>query len=79
MVERWTSGQGGVRVGVGELVGGVLVDELFVEEPLDGAALGPDVLEGVPGRDEFGVALVVSVGLRDPQLAHIENALSSRL
>ncbi|MDQ2756745.1 MAG: hypothetical protein M3Y71_09300 [Actinomycetota bacterium] len=53
-------------MGLGELVGGVMVYEAFVEEPLDGAALGAYVLERVPARDELGVALmepVLDVGM----------------
>lgn len=60
-VERRTSGHMRVRVGGGEPVGGGLVDEAFVEEPLDGAALGAYVLERVPARHELGVALVEPV------------------
>ncbi len=43
-----------------------MVYEAFVEEPLDGAALGAYVLERVPARDELGVALmepVLDVGM----------------
>ena len=41
-----------------EILGGVRVDETFVQEPIDGAALGADVSEGVPGRDQLRQVLV---------------------
>jgi hypothetical protein len=41
-----------------EILGGVRVDETFVQEPIDGAALGADVSEGVPRRDQLGQVLV---------------------
>ena len=41
-----------------ELLRGVLVDESLVQEPLDGAALGSRITEGVPRRDQLGEALV---------------------
>ncbi len=52
------SGQTGLWVVGRELLSGVLVDEALVQEPFDGAALGSDVTQGVPGRDQLGKVLV---------------------
>ena len=48
-------GQTGLWVVVRELLSGVLVDEALVQKPIDGAALGSDVPEGVPRRDQLGL------------------------
>ena len=42
----------------GEVLSSVFVDELPLQEPVDGAALGAHVAEGMPVRDEIGEALV---------------------
>jgi len=41
-----------------ELLGLRLVDDVVVDEPFHGAALGAGVAEGVPGRQQFRVFLV---------------------
>ncbi len=52
------SGQSGVWVVGCELVSSVVVDEAMVQEPFDGAALGSNVTQRVPGRDELWVVLI---------------------
>ena len=42
----------------GELLRGVLVDELLVQQPLDGSALGSNVTQGVPRRNQLGVVFI---------------------
>ena len=42
----------------GKLLSSILVDELMVRQPVDGAALGANVTRRVPVRDEIGEALV---------------------
>lgn len=54
-------GQVGLGVLGRELLGGVLVYETLVEEPIDGAALGSHVTEGVPRRDQLGKAVMEPV------------------
>jgi len=52
------SGKDGIRVRDGELLRGVLVDELLVQQPLDGSALGSNVTQGVPRRNQLGVVFI---------------------
>src|SRR2546430_16835213 len=54
----WVSGQFRIGMVGKEAVGGVIVDERVVLEPLHGAALGPGVSEGVPRRKQVGVFLM---------------------
>ena len=54
----YVSGQFGIGMVVEEAISGVLIDEPVVEQPLDGAALGAVVAEGVPDREQLGVLLV---------------------
>ncbi len=42
----------------GELLGVVVVDESLVKQPLDGTALGSNVAQGVPRRNQFGVVFI---------------------
>ena len=75
------SGQWGVWVVGGELVSGVRVDETLVLQSVDGAALGADVPEGVPRRDQLGQVLI-QLGLepteRPSPLKRAGQASSSR-
>lgn len=41
-----------------EMSDGVFVDEPLTAQPLDGSALGSNITQVVPGRDQFGVVLV---------------------
>lgn len=41
-----------------ELVRGAVVDESLLKQPLDGPALGSNITQGLPRRNQFGVVLV---------------------
>ena len=41
-----------------KLLGGTFVDEVLVQEPLDGASLGSHITQRMPCRDQFGVVLI---------------------
>ena len=41
-----------------ELFLGGVFDESVVAQPLDGSALGSNITQVVPGRDQFGVVLI---------------------
>jgi hypothetical protein len=41
-----------------EAAGGIVVDEGIVGQPLDGAALGADIAERVPGRQQVRILVV---------------------
>ena len=45
---------------------GTIVDEFLVEKALHGPALSPDITQGMPRRDQFGVVLVELV-LESPE------------
>ena len=51
-------GEAGIRVVGSEPVRGAVVDESFVQQPLDGSALGSNITKGVPRRDEFGLVFI---------------------
>lgn len=57
------SGQSGVWVVGREPVSGVVVDEGMVSESIDGAALGSNVTQCVPGSGELGMVLIERSGL----------------
>lgn len=48
----------GLGVGDGELVCGLLVDEPLVKQPLNRPALGANIPQGVPRRDQLGVVFI---------------------
>ena len=41
-----------------EPVRGLVIDESLVEQPLDGSALGSNVTQGVPRRNQLGVVFI---------------------
>src|SRR5687768_11627259 len=55
---RWAAGLREVRIRVArrEFFCGTIVDEFLVEKALHGPALSPDITQGMPRRDQFGVA-----------------------
>jgi hypothetical protein len=54
---QWLRDQLGIILGV-PVLRGVVVDESFLKQPLDGPALGSNITQGVPRRNQFGVVLV---------------------
>ena len=54
----WASREAGIWVVGRELLRGARVDESLVKQPLDGPALGSNITQGVPRRDQFGVVLI---------------------
>ena len=52
------SGDAGIWVVGRELFSGVVFDEPSLPQPLDGPALGSDITQGVPRRDQFGVVFI---------------------
>jgi hypothetical protein len=59
-----------IRVGVvdRELFCGALIDELLVQQPFDGPALGSSITKSVPRRDQLGRLLI------DPALEASEHS-----
>ena len=45
-----------------ELLGRAVIDELLVQQPVNGALVGSSIPEGVPRRDEVGM-MVIDLGL----------------
>lgn len=41
-----------------KLLGGTVVNQVLVQEPLDGASLGSHITQGMPCRDQLGMVLV---------------------
>ncbi len=50
-------GMSTTKLGLGPLIGSVF-DEPVVAQPLDGSALGSNITQGVPRRDQFEVVLI---------------------
>lgn len=64
-----------------KLLGGTVVDEVLVQEPLDGASLGSHITQRMPCRDQLGVVLIQLVpetSERSPSLQRPGQASASR-
>ncbi len=64
-----------------ELLRGAVVDESLVEQPLDGPALGSNITQGVPRRNQFGVVfmdLVLESSERSSPLQRLGQAPADR-
>ena len=83
----WTASSGLASRGAGiwvvgrELLGGAVVDESLVKQPLDGPALGSNITQGMPRRNQFGVVfieLVLESSERSPPLQRLCQASAGR-
>lgn len=61
-----TSREGGIWVVGREPLRGAVVDEPLVEQPLDGPALGSNITQGMPCRNQVGVVFIQLV-LESPE------------
>jgi hypothetical protein len=59
VILKWlASREAGIWVVGHELLRSAFVDESLVEQPLDGPALGSNITQGVPRRNQLGVSLI---------------------
>lgn len=70
------SGQVWIWVAGQEAVGGLIVDERVVGQPLDRAAGGTGVEEGVPRREQAGMLLVEMIFEPSMLVSAVQNTIS---
>jgi len=61
-----TSREAGIWMVGRELVGGSVVDKSLFKQPLDGPALGSNVTQGVPRRNQVGLVFINLVAPSSP-------------